>query len=50
MNSKVANKTEQYDMLKAGERENYKAVYTMTNGDVVSSDTVNEYLNLEQSK
>jgi hypothetical protein len=50
MHHKVASKTAQYDMLIGGERENYKAVYTMTNGDVVSSDTVNEYLNLEQSK
>jgi len=47
MHHKVASKTEQYDMLIGGERENYKAVYTMTNGDVVSSDTVNEYLTKE---
>ena len=47
MHHKVASKTEQYDMLKDAERENYKAVYTMTNGDVVSSDTVNEYLTKE---
>ena len=47
MHHKVASKTEQYDMLMGAERENYKAVYTMTNGDVVSSATVNEYLTKE---
>lgn len=44
MHHKVASKTEQYDMLIGGKNENYKAVYTMTNGDVVSSDTINEYM------
>jgi len=44
MNPRVASKTEQYDMLMASERENYKVVYTMTNGDVVLNATVNEYL------
>ena len=44
MNLNVASKTEQYDMLMSGKSENYKAVYTMTNGDVVSSAMINEYL------
>jgi len=45
MNSKVERKTEEYDMLMAGGRENYCVVYTMRNGDLVTGDQVSEYLN-----
>lgn len=44
MRSEVASKTEQYDMLMGGDRENYVAVYTMRNGDVVDSKDVEAYL------
>jgi hypothetical protein len=45
MRSDVASKTEGYDMLMAGDRENYVATYTMRNGDVVDSKDVETYLN-----
>lgn len=45
MNSKVERKTEEYDMLMGGERGNYRVVYTMRNGDMVTGEQVNEYLN-----
>ena len=45
MRSEVERKTEEYDMLMAGGRENYRAVYTMRNGDVVDGKDVSEYLN-----
>ena len=45
MRSDVASKTEQYDMLMGGARENYVATYTMRNGDVVDSKDVETYLN-----
>jgi hypothetical protein len=45
MRSDVASKTEQYDMLMGGDRENYVATYTMRNGDVVDSKDVETYLN-----
>ena len=44
MRAEIASKTEQYDMLMGGERENYSAVYTMRNGDVVSSTEIGAYL------
>ena len=44
MNSKVERKTEQYDMLMGGGRENYRVVYTMRNGDVVTGAEVSQYL------
>jgi len=44
MNRKVLRKTEEYDMLMGGGQENYRAVYTMRNGDVVDSQQVSEYL------
>ena len=45
MNSKVERKTEEYDMLMGGERGNYRVVYTMRNGDMVTGEEVSEYLN-----
>jgi len=45
MNQRVDLRTEEYDMLMAGGRENYRVVYTMRNGDVVTGEEVNEYLN-----
>jgi hypothetical protein len=45
MRREVASKTEQYDMLIQGDRENHKVVYTMRNGDVVDSKDVSVYLN-----
>ena len=44
MRAEVASKTEQYDMLMGGGRENYSAVYTMRNGDVVSNTEIGAYL------
>lgn len=44
MNRMVERKTEEYDMLMGGGQENYRAVYTMRNGDVVNSQQVSEYL------
>lgn len=44
MNSKVERKTEEYDMLMGGERGNYRVVYTMRNGDMVTGEQVNQYL------
>jgi hypothetical protein len=45
MNSRVERKTEEYDMLMGGGRENYRVLYTMRNGDMVTGEEVNEYLN-----
>ena len=45
MRNEVASKTEGYDMLMGGDRENYVATYTMRNGDVVDSKDVETYLN-----
>jgi hypothetical protein len=44
MRREVASKSEQYDMLMAGGRENYRVVYTMRNGDSVTGEQVSEYL------
>ncbi len=43
MNSRVERKTEEYDMQLAGERANYRVVYTMRNGDIITGDQVAEY-------
>jgi hypothetical protein len=45
MNQRVERRTEEYDMLMGGGRENYRVVYTMRNGDMVTGEEVNEYLN-----
>ncbi len=45
MNQRVERKTEEYDMLMGGGRENYRVLYTMRNGDMVTGEEVNEYLN-----
>lgn len=34
MDRNIASKTEQYDMLEGGNRENYSAVYTMVDGGI----------------
>lgn len=44
MNRNVERKTEEYDMLPGGERGNYRVVYTMRNGDMVTGEQVQEYL------
>jgi hypothetical protein len=44
MNSKVERKTEEYDMEMAGGRANYRVVYTMRDGAIVTGDQVSEYL------
>ena len=44
MNRMVERKLEEYGMLMGGGKENYRAVYTMRNGDVVDSQQVSEYL------
>jgi hypothetical protein len=36
MRREVLRKTEEYDMLMGGGRENYRALYTMRNGDMVT--------------
>ena len=43
MNQRVERKTEEYDMLMGGERGNYRVVYTMRNGDMVTGEQVSEY-------
>jgi hypothetical protein len=45
MNQRVERKTEEYDMEMGGGRANYRVVYTMRNGDMVTGDQVSEYLN-----
>ena len=44
MNSKVERKTEEYDMEMGGGRANYRVVYTMRDGQVVTGEEVSEYL------
>jgi len=44
MRREIASKTEQYDMAMGGERTNYRVVYVMRNGDVVSDEQAQEYL------
>jgi len=44
MNQRVERKTEEYDMAMGGERANYRVVYTMRNGDMVTGTEVSEYL------
>ena len=43
MNSRVERKTEEYDMEMGGGVANYRVVYTMRNGDVITGDQVAEY-------
>lgn len=43
MRQEVERKTEEYDMLMGGERENYRAVYTMRNGDMITGDQAEAY-------
>jgi hypothetical protein len=43
MNSAVERKTEEYDMEMGGGVANYRVVYTMRNGDVITGDQVAEY-------
>ena len=45
MNQRVERKTEEYDMEMGGGSANYRVVYTMRNGDMVTGEEVNEYLN-----
>jgi len=44
MNRAVERKTEEYDMEMGGGQANYRAVYTMRNGDVVNAADVSTYL------
>jgi len=44
MRQDVRRKTEQYNMLMGAGRENYRAIYTMRNGDMVTGEEVAEYL------
>lgn len=43
MRREVERKTEEYDMEMGGGRANYRVVYTMRNGDVITSEQVSEY-------
>lgn len=45
MRQEVLRKTEEYDMLMNGGQENYRAVYTMRNGDMVTHKEMSDYLN-----
>ena len=44
MRAEIASKTEQYDMLFGGERENYTATYTMRDGRVLSNTELEQVL------
>lgn len=44
MNQQVLRKTEEYDMQMGGGQENYRVVYTMRNGDMVTGAEVQAYL------
>ena len=44
MNRAVERKTEEYDMEVGGGQSNYRLVYTMRNGDMVTGEQVQEYL------
>ena len=44
MRRDVERKTEEYDMLPGGEYGNYRAVYTMRNGDIVNAKDMEAYL------
>ena len=44
MNRNVERKTEEYDMEMGGGQANYRVVYTMRNGDMVTGAQVQEYL------
>lgn len=43
MRREVERKTEEYDMLMKGERGNYRVVYTMRDGAVITGDQVEAY-------
>jgi hypothetical protein len=43
MRSDIASKTEQYDMLMGGGRENYIATYTMRTGEVLTSQELENF-------
>lgn len=43
MRQEVLRKTEEYDMLMGGQCDNYRVVYTMRNGDMITGEQVNEY-------
>lgn len=43
LRSEIERRTEEYDMLMEGGRENYRVVYTMRNGDVVNGLEFTEY-------
>lgn len=44
MRREVASKTEEYELEMGGRQANYRVVYTMRNGDVVTGAQVEEYL------
>lgn len=44
MRKEVLYKTEEYELLKNGERANYHVVYTMRNGQKVTSEELQSYL------
>ena len=44
MRREVASKTEEYDLVMGGGQANYRVVYTMRNGDVVTGAQIEEYL------
>jgi hypothetical protein len=44
MHHKVERKTEEYDMEMGGGRANYRVVYTMRNGDMVTGNQMSDYL------
>ena len=44
MRQEVERKTEEYDMEMGGGRANYRVVYTMRNGDMVTGEQVSQYL------
>jgi hypothetical protein len=44
MRQEIASKTEQWDMLPAGDRANYSATYTMRNGATVKEQSLNAAL------
>lgn len=44
MRREVASKTEEYDLVMGGGQANYRVVYTMRNGDVVTGAQFEQYL------
>jgi len=45
MRREIQRKTEEYDMLPGGERDNYRAVFTMRDGQILTDKQLNEYFN-----